>query len=302
MEYDSLKLALTEEINCYYQEKNKSVQKKLRDERLKFVKQPTKILIESIVRKQKANDLNKYLSTDNVTSTDSTFILNDINKYYVGLLGEEKISKVDMEKYVFSMEKKSHVSEKLFPDINKKITFFEAYEVIMNMEESAPGSNGLTINFFKKFFPYFGEHFIEILNDDEGILPETFNESIIKLIPKNDNNVKGINDLRPLSLTNFEYRIYTKILVNRFNKLGPMLFSDCQTCSVKGRRINDSINTIKDIIEDANIKNNEAFLTSIDQRKAFDSFSHLYLFYLLDYLNISENLIALYVRIESLFI
>ena len=99
--------------------------------------------------------------------------------------------------------------------------------------------------------------------------------------------MKGINDLRPLSLTNFEYRIYTKILVNRFNKLGPMLFSDCQTCSVKGRRINDSINTIKDIIEDANIKNNEAFLTSIDQRKAFDSFSHLYLFYLLDYLNIS---------------
>ena len=46
------------------------------------------------------------------------------------------------------VKKKSHVSEELFPDINKKITFLEAYEVIINMEESAPGSNGLTINFF----------------------------------------------------------------------------------------------------------------------------------------------------------
>ena len=64
-----------------------------------------------------------------------------------------------------------------------------------------------------------------------------------KLIPKNDKKEKNINDLRPISLTNLEYRIFTKILANRLNKLGPKLFSDCQTCSIKGWRINDSINT-----------------------------------------------------------
>ena len=37
---------------------------------------------------------------------------------------------------------------------------------------------------------YFGVAFIEILNDDQGLLPETFNESSIKLIPKNDKKEK----------------------------------------------------------------------------------------------------------------
>ena len=49
------------------------------------------------------------------------------------------------------------------------------------------------------------------------------------------------------------------------------MFLDAQTCSVRGRRINDSINAIKDVIDDANLKNVEAFIVSVDQRKAFDS-------------------------------
>ena len=45
---------------------------------------------------------------------------------------------------------------------------------------------------------------------------------------------------------------------------------------------------IKDIIHDANIENKELYLVSIDQRKAFDSISHNYLFGLLDHLNINK--------------
>ena len=86
-------------------------------------------------------------------------------------------------------------------------------------------------------------------------------------------------------------------LLNRFNKLGPKLFSDCQTCSVKGRRINDSINTLKDIIDDANIKMLEVFIISIYQSKAFDRMSHKYLFYLLDYVKFGHFLINCIKRI-----
>jgi hypothetical protein len=156
-----------------------------------------------------------------------------------------------------------------------------------NMKDSSPGSNGLTINFFKKFFPLFGEDFVEILNDSESILPETFNETIIKLIMKNLNIIKNKNDLRPISLTNFEYRIYTKILANRFKKVSPYLFLDYQTCSVYGRRINDCLNVIRDVIYDANLRGNELYLVSLDQRKAFDSMSHSYLYALLDHVDIN---------------
>ena len=79
-------------------------------------------------------------------------------------------------------------------------------------------------------------------------------------------------------------------MVNRFNKIGPSLFQDTQTCSVRGRRINDSINAIKDVIDDANLKKIEAFIVSVDQKKDFDSMSHKYLYALLEHLGISPFL------------
>ena len=171
-----------------------------------------------------------------------------------------------------------------------KITYDEVWEIIKNMKESSPGNNGLSIGFFKKFFPLFGKDFVEILNDSESVLPDALNETIIKLIMKNLNKIKDKNDLRPISLTNFEYRIYTKVLANRLRKVSPYLFLDYQTCSVNGRRINDCINVIKDVIYDANLTNNELYLVSIDQRKAFDSMSHNYLFALLDHVDINSFL------------
>ena len=59
---------------------------------------------------------------------------------------------------------------------------------------------------------------------------------------------------------------------------------------MQGRRINDSINAIKDCIEDAGLKNKELYLCSFDQKKAFDSMSHKYLFKLLDHLGINKFL------------
>ena len=88
-------------------------------------------------------------------------------------------------------------------------------------------------------------------------------------------------------MTNFEYRIYTKVLARRFKTVSPCLFLDYQTCSVGGRRINDSINAIIGCIEDANINEEEMYLCSFDQKKAFDSMSHTYLFALLEHLDIN---------------
>ena len=51
------------------------------------------------------------------------------------------------------------------------------------MKNAAPGANGLTIGFYKKYFPYFGVYFVDILNNADT-LPDVFKISIIKLIPK----------------------------------------------------------------------------------------------------------------------
>ena len=81
------------------------------------------------------------------------------------------------------------IIEEKFPHIGNPITYEEVWDVIKDMKESSPGSNGLSIGFFKKFFPLFGHFFVEILNDSEDILPDAFNDTIIKLITKNKEQI-----------------------------------------------------------------------------------------------------------------
>ena len=132
--------------------------------------------------------------------------------------------------------------------LEREITYDEVFEVINKMKGSSPGPNGLTLGFFKKFFPFFGVHSVEMLNDKDNVLSDTFNRINIKPIPKNTKKKKkNINDLRPISLTNFEYRIFTKVLANRLHKLSSILIGDHQTCGILGRRMNDNICLLRDL-------------------------------------------------------
>jgi hypothetical protein len=167
------------------------------------------------------------------------------------------------------------------------------------MSDSAPGPNGLTSKFFKKYFEFFGKDFVNLLNDLENPLSDTFNKVTIKLIPKNSNNEKTIKELRPISLTNFEYRIFTKILTNRLRKISNIILSDSQTCSVLGRRMNDNIILLRDLIQDVLNKKDQCLnIICGDQEKAFDMISHNYIFALLDHANfgffMTKNIKRLY--------
>ena len=56
-EFKEKKNKLKEKIDVFYEQKRKSLEKKIRDDRRKFSKQPTKSLIESISRRSNANEI-----------------------------------------------------------------------------------------------------------------------------------------------------------------------------------------------------------------------------------------------------
>ena len=122
-------------------------------------------------------------------------------------------------------------------------------------------------------------------------LPESFSKSTIKLIPKNNNSIKEINDYRPITLTNFDYRIFAKVITNRVNFLNSYIFGDNQISSIKYKKINDIIHLVKDLIFDANLKKKSLNITLIDQSKAFDLIDHRYLFKILDHMNLGDRIV-----------
>ena len=64
---------------------------------------------------------------------------------------------------------------------------------------------------------------------------------IISLIPKKDKDKKYLKNWRPISLLNNDYKIVTKALALRLEKLLPTIISPNQTGYVKGRYIGDIV-------------------------------------------------------------
>ena len=290
------KAQLRQEISEIYTQKRKGIEKRARDNRMHFIKQPTKVLIEKEIKKNRSSELRHFKCKDGVVSEDLNVIINEVLGFYRDLMGTDRIPKEKIDDYQFRIDKFNNI-EKL-DLLTQNITFDEAERVIKKMCEAAPGSNGLTIGFYKKYFKYFGQHFVDLLNNTDD-LPDIFKNSVIKLIPKNDQKVKSIDDLRPISLTNYEYRIFTKILYNRMKKISMDVIGEWQTCAIKGRKINDNVNLIRDLIEDANIRNRELYLIGIDQSKAFDRVSHGYLFALLEHMEFGEFILRNIKRIYN---
>ncbi|CAF1017144.1 unnamed protein product, partial [Brachionus calyciflorus] len=291
---DNLRSEIKTKIEKYYEEERLGIEKRACEAKRNIIYQPTKVLIEKELKKSEKNSINKF-QTEKEILTDKDKIMSEVSNFYKDLLSTERVSKSLIENYKFSIKPFNLVENKF--DIGYKITFAEAEEVVLKMKNSSPVPNGLTIGFYKKKFKYFGHYFVDILNDHTGKLSNTYYESKIKLIPKKKKDIKGINDLRPITLTNLEYRIFTKIISNRFRMISHRFLEDHQTCSIKDRRMNDNILLLRDLIEDSNKDLN---IISVDQKKAFDSVSHRYLFALLRHLNIGEfmlnNIIRIYQR------
>ena len=284
------KREIREKINKYYENIRTGNEKRMRNERMKFIKQPTKVLMQEERKSNACCLINNYITSDGVRTKELKTIKSDISNFYKELLGQEKIEEEKINNYKFNI-KSMNVEESVRERLNEVITYDEVFKIIKNMKESAPGSSGLTIGFYKKYFKHFGVYFVEMLNSEDE-LPLLFKESIVKLIPKNNNDVKTINDLRPISLTNIDYRIYTKVLANRMRLVADCVIGDHQTCSIKNRRINDNISLIRDVISEFENTGFELFILSVDQSKAFDRISHRYLFRILEHMNFGNFILS----------
>ena len=106
----------------------------------------------------------------------------------------------------------------------------------------------------------------------EMVISSKSSTSPIKaLIPKVDNPFK-VNQFKPISLTNFNYKIISKILANRLKLHMDKIVSPNQFAFIKGRLIHDNSILMHEIFHTIKHKQGNGGLMAIklDMEKAFD--------------------------------
>jgi len=103
----------------------------------------------------------------------------------------------------------------------------------------------------------------------QGSLSISQRQGIISLIPKKNKNVECLTNWRPASLLNVDYKIATKTIALRLEKILSNIIHPCQTGYVKGRFIGESIRLIADTMDFTKIKKYSRYSCFPRFRKSF---------------------------------
>ena len=94
---------------------------------------------------------------------------------------------------------------------------------------------------------------------------------VITLIPKEDSDFSTLANWRLIKLLNLDYKIASKVIARRLEKVIALLINPDQTGFIKGRYIGQHIRLINDILKQTKLQNIPGILLQLDFRKAFDT-------------------------------
>lgn len=136
----------------------------------------------------------------------------------------------------------------------------------------SPGIDGLSAEFYKFFWGRLKvtlhaalKYAVEI-----GILHRSARRGLIQLIPKKNRDLLRLNNWRPITLLNLDYKILSKALALRMKGKLPFLIDEDQSGFMQDRNISHNIRKIVDIIQIAERRKLAAILISIDFERCFD--------------------------------
>lgn len=117
-----------------------------------------------------------------------------------------------------------------------------------------------------------------------GELPDTARRAIISLIYKKG-DCEQLSNYRPISLTNYDYKILAFTLSKRLQNVIGKIISNDQTGYIKKRFIGCNARLVNDIITFMNEQNRPGALLFLDFEKAFDSVEWNFIFKVLEKFN-----------------
>ena len=120
----------------------------------------------------------------------------------------------------------------------QEVTVVECYESLIEFPNNkCPGSDGLTVDFYKFFWDKIKSFLIYSYNYsfENNLLSLDQRRALLVLIPKGTKDKRELKNWRPISLLNVDYKILAKVLAKRLQQVITKIISPDQTGYIKGR-------------------------------------------------------------------
>ena len=116
--------------------------------------------------------------------------------------------------------------------LEEEITLEECKEVLKTFSSGkSPGEDGFTWEFYNCFFDLLSEDLINCYNAAyrEGEMSISQRRGTITLVPKEDSNLLHLTNWRPITLLNLDYKIASKAIAKRFERVLKRLINTCRS-------------------------------------------------------------------------
>ena len=229
---------------------------------------------------------------DGKTITDSKSILQESRDFYQRLYNSSSTKSNSIQDEIF-LENVPKLSEEEKKSCEELLTIEECSNIVSSLQNNkSPGNDGFTGEFYKAFWPIVGGLVVDSFNESykKGKLTNSQRQAVITLLVKKDKNRAFLRNWRPISLLNIDYKIASKAIAQRIQKVLPSIIHSDQCGYVSNRQIGDAVRTIADVTEYTKKHDLHGLMIFIDFEKAFDSLNWNYMHKCLDAFNFGPTL------------
>ena len=265
-----------QELELIHINKAKGAQLRSRIKWIEEGEKNTKYFLGLEKSRGKANTTTE-LKKENQSIKNPLKILNEIKSYYSELYTKNtNITNTDQKLETFL----GNIDHPVLSRENKElcdsdITINEMGLALSKLNnDSAPGCDGIPVSLYKVMWRQLKKPLFESINASlaAGKLSVTQKRGVVTLLHKGDElDRNNMGNWRPITLTNCDYKIYSKLIALRIQKVIATIIHNSQKGYIKGRSISDSIRIIDDFINISNQTDTPGLLVSVDFQKAFDS-------------------------------
>ena len=182
-------------------------------------------------RNQKKKHITSLVNNDGDKITNPKDILEEEERFFEEIYTSRCM---DPNCLTFSefFETENALSEEIAKTCESVMSVHEWELVLITMENNkTPGADGLTPEFYCYSWNLLGSFMVSSFNYAfrNGTLSISQRQGIISLIPNKKKNTKYLKNWRPVSLLNLDYKIATKTIALRLEKILPNLIHPCQS-------------------------------------------------------------------------